>query len=113
MTLAERREKARLRSERWRRAHGIMPRRPAQRPWLAEGVSRSTWYRRRKQARELAALAGAAPAREAVLDRLAWQLQQLQRELGRAAQLMDKGAAILADLDALTSGARDVDVGAQ
>jgi hypothetical protein len=50
MTDAERREKARLRSERWRRAHGIMPRRPAQKPWLAEGVSRSTWYRRRKQA---------------------------------------------------------------
>ena len=35
MTIAERREAARLRSERWRRAHGIMPRRPAQRPWLA------------------------------------------------------------------------------
>jgi hypothetical protein len=43
MTDAERREKARLRSERWRRAHGIGPRRPAQQPWLAEGVSRSTW----------------------------------------------------------------------
>jgi hypothetical protein len=41
MTAAERREKARLRSERWRRAHGIMPRKPAQRPWLAEGISRS------------------------------------------------------------------------
>jgi hypothetical protein len=41
MTAAERREKARLRSERWRRAHGIMPRRPAQRPWLVEGISRS------------------------------------------------------------------------
>ena len=39
MTDAERREKARLRSERWRRAHGIGPRRPAQRPWLAEGIS--------------------------------------------------------------------------
>jgi len=46
MTLSERREKARLRSERWRRAHGIMPRKPAERPWLAEGISRSTWYRR-------------------------------------------------------------------
>src|ERR1700704_1625843 len=46
MTDAERREKARLRSERWRRAHGIGPRRPAQKPWLAEGISRSTWYRR-------------------------------------------------------------------
>jgi hypothetical protein len=47
MTNAERRERARLRSERWRRAHGIMPRKPAQRPWLAMGISRSTWYRRR------------------------------------------------------------------
>jgi len=55
MTPAQR-EKARLRSERWRRAHGIMPRRPAQRPWLAEGISRSTWYRRRKQVREREAL---------------------------------------------------------
>jgi len=42
MTADERREKARLRSERWRRAHGIMPRKPAVRPWLAEGISRST-----------------------------------------------------------------------
>jgi hypothetical protein len=40
MTAAERRERARLRSERWRRAHGIGPRRPAQKPWLAEGISR-------------------------------------------------------------------------
>jgi hypothetical protein len=31
---------------RTRGAHGIGPRRPAQRPWLAEGISRSTWYRR-------------------------------------------------------------------
>ena len=44
MTPSERREASRLRSERWRRAHGIMPRRPAQRPWLAMGISRSTWY---------------------------------------------------------------------
>ena len=41
VTLEERREKARLRSERWRRAHGIMPRRKAARPWLALGISRS------------------------------------------------------------------------
>jgi hypothetical protein len=46
MTAAERREANRLRSERWRRAHGIMPRKPAQKPWLAEGCSRSRWYRR-------------------------------------------------------------------
>jgi len=48
MTPSERREAARLRSERWRRAHGIMPRRPG--AWLGEGCSRSTWYRRRKVA---------------------------------------------------------------
>jgi hypothetical protein len=41
----ERREKARLRSERWRLAHGIGPRKPAARPWLAMGVSRSTGRR--------------------------------------------------------------------
>jgi hypothetical protein len=40
-TPEERRERARLRSERWRRAHGIGPRKPAQRLWLAEGVSRA------------------------------------------------------------------------
>jgi hypothetical protein len=37
---AERREKARLRSERYRRARGIMPRKKAKQPWLAQGVSR-------------------------------------------------------------------------
>jgi len=42
MTEAERRDKARLRSKKWRRAHGIMPRRKAARPWLALGISRST-----------------------------------------------------------------------
>jgi len=59
MTNAERREKNRLRSERWRRAHGIGPRRPAKQPWLAEGVSRSTWYRRKQRARQAAAVASA------------------------------------------------------
>lgn len=38
---AERRELNRLRSLRWRRAHGIGPRKPAERPWLALGISRS------------------------------------------------------------------------
>jgi Transposase DDE domain group 1 len=42
LTPEQRREKVRLRSERWRRAHGIGPRKPAQRPWLALGISRST-----------------------------------------------------------------------
>jgi hypothetical protein len=34
-----------------------MPRKPAQKPWLAEGVSRSTWYRRRAKARDAHSLA--------------------------------------------------------
>ena len=85
MTNAERRERARLRSERWRRAHGIMPRKPAQRRWLAMGISRSTWYRRRAKARQQAALAQATAAREAVLDRLQWQLAELRASLERAA----------------------------
>ena len=46
VTAEERRERARLASLRWRRKCGIMPRKPAQRPWLTEGISRSTWYRR-------------------------------------------------------------------
>jgi len=105
MTAEERREKARLRSERWRRAHGIMPRRPAQRPWLAEGISRSTWYRRRKQARERQALTLVATAREAVFDRLGWQLARLRRELETAARFADEGVAIIAELAAMTCGA--------
>src|ERR1017187_8852590 len=77
MTPAERRERARLRSERYRRAHGVMPRRPAQRPWLAEGVSRSTWYRRRKQARERAALL----AQQATFERAESFAMALARDL--------------------------------
>ena len=51
LTLEERRERARLRSERWRRAHGIGPRRPAVRPWLALGISRSTYMHPQAAAR--------------------------------------------------------------
>jgi hypothetical protein len=39
-------ERNRLRSERWRRAHGIGPRRPAQRPWVAEVIGGITCYGR-------------------------------------------------------------------
>jgi hypothetical protein len=105
MTVAERREKARLRSERWRRAHEIMPRRPAQKPWLAEGISRSTWYRRRKRAREQAAAALATAASQAALERLEWQLSLLRSELERCARLTDEGAAIITELAAMASGA--------
>jgi len=104
-TAEERREKARLRSERWRRAHGIMPRQPAQRPWLALGISCSTYYRRRAKAREQAAAAFAVTVREAVFHRLDWQMAQLRRELVTAARFTDQGAAILAELAAMASGA--------
>jgi hypothetical protein len=83
LTPEQRRERNRLRSLRWRRAHDIGPRKPAARPWLAEGVSRSTWYRRRKAAREQAALAAAMAAREAVLDRLDWMVAELRLSLDR------------------------------
>jgi hypothetical protein len=85
MRTPEQREKARLRALRRRRAHGIGPRKPAARPWLALGISRSTYYRRRAKAREQAALAQAMAAREAVLDRLAWQLAELRASLDRCA----------------------------
>ena len=100
MSDAERREKARLRSERWRRARGIMPRRPAQRPWLAEGVSRSTWYRRRKQARERAALADlnrsiTRATLNSVITRASSFVAQLQRELAEVARWEAITAAII------------------
>jgi hypothetical protein len=78
MTAEEKREKARLRSERWRRAHGIGPRRPAQRPWLAAGCSRSTWYRRKAKVRKMAAYS-------AIMDRIVWQAELLDIHLSQAA----------------------------
>jgi hypothetical protein len=100
MTDAERREKARLRSERWRRAHGIGPRRPAQRPWLAEGVSRSTWYRRKQRARD----AAAAACTRATFERAEAFAAVLTRDLARCAALECETMAILAELAALTAG---------
>jgi hypothetical protein len=46
------------------------------------GVSRPTYYRRKAKAREQAALA----ARAAVLDRLAWQIEELRIHLDTAAE---------------------------
>lgn len=97
MTDLERREKARLRSERWRRAHGIRPRRPAQRPWLAEGISRSTWYRRRKRALDAAAMA----SKRATLDRAEAFMAALTRDFARCAALERETMAIIAELAAL------------
>ncbi len=94
---AARREKARLRSERARRARGMMPRPKAKQPWLAAGISRSTWYRRQKKAREQAA-ALALTMRQAALDRLEWQITELRANLERAARFANEGAAILDEL---------------
>ena len=80
-----------MRSERWRRAHGIMPRRPAQRPWLAEGISRSTWYRRRAKAREQAALT-------ATLTRAEVFVRQLQAELAEAARCHAIAATVIREM---------------
>jgi len=98
MTAEERREKGRLRSERWRRAHGIMPRKPAQKPWLAEGISRSTWYRRRKQARERAALAFETSCRREVLSRAEAFTRQLLLELAEAGRLHKIVQGIIGEL---------------
>jgi hypothetical protein len=93
----ERREKNRLRSERWRRAHGIGPRRPAQQPWLAEGISRSTWYRRRKRARD-------ATTTCAIFARAESFAAALTRDLARCAACERESRAILAELTAYAAG---------
>ncbi len=99
MTDAERREKNRLRSERWRRAHGIMPRRPAQQPWLAVGVSRSTWYRRRKKARDAATAC-------AIFAHAEFFVAELTRDLARCAACERESMAIIAELTAYAAGGR-------
>jgi hypothetical protein len=96
-TDAERRKKARLRAERWRRAHGIGPRRPAKQPWLAEGISRSTWYRRRKRARDAATAC-------AIFARVESFAAELTRDLARCAALERESMAIIAELAAYAVG---------
>jgi hypothetical protein len=46
-----------------------------------------------------------ATAREAVFDRLDWQLARLRRELETATRFADEGAAIIAELGGMASGA--------
>jgi hypothetical protein len=91
MTPAERREKARLRSERWRRAHGIGPRKPAERPWLALDISRSTFYRRRAKAHQQAALAMTFARAERFLA-------DQQADLAEAARCQAVIAGIIAEM---------------
>ena len=102
MTAAERREKARLRSERWRRAHGVMPRRPAQRPWLSEGISRSTWYRRGNRVSERAAVVARYATRRAdIFARAEVFVRELQAELAEVARCQAVTAAIIGELGAI------------
>ena len=98
MTLADRRERARLHSEAWRRAHGVGPRKPAQKPWLALGVSRSTYYRRKAKARRDAALAFETSCRREVLSRAEAFTRQLQRELAEARRLHKIVQGIIGEL---------------
>jgi hypothetical protein len=84
LTPAERRERNRLRSERWRRAHGIGPRKAARKP---TGLVPETG-----EGRQEAALA----AREAMLDRMAWQMAELRESLDRCAAFH---AAMRVELD--------------
>ncbi len=98
MTAAERLERNRLRSERWRRAHGIGPRRPAQRPWLAEGISRSTWYRRRAKVREATARQCALAVAEHTIVCAETFAVQLARDLERCAAVHAAMAAIIGEL---------------
>jgi len=85
------REKARLRSERYRRSREILPRRPVLKPWLALGVSRSTYYRRRRKALDQAAARSAAVARQIVLKRCDDFLATLRHELQRASYAQAQG----------------------
>jgi hypothetical protein len=46
-----------------------------------------------------------AVVREAVFDRLDWRMARLRSDLERCAQFTDEGAAIIAELAAMASGA--------
>jgi hypothetical protein len=64
--------------------------RPASKPWLAEGCSRSTWYRRRAKARQQDALA-------ANVSRASAFVAQLQAELAEATRCHAMTAAIIGE----------------
>jgi hypothetical protein len=98
MSDVERREKARKRAERWRRAHGIMPRKPAQKPWLALGVSRSTYFRRKAKAREQAVLAAQTFSITESVSRAEAFTRQLQAELAEAGRCQAIMVAVIGEL---------------
>jgi hypothetical protein len=78
-----------------------MPRRPAQKPWLAEGVSRSTWYRRRKKVQETCKFPAAQNlAGSATFARAESFVAALQADLAEAARCQAVMAAIIGELAA-------------
>jgi DNA (cytosine-5)-methyltransferase 1 len=58
--IERRREAAKRGMERLRRGRGVRPRPEPSEPWVAEGVSRRTWFYRRAKAKAAAAVPGAA-----------------------------------------------------
>jgi hypothetical protein len=98
MSDAERCERVRLRAERWRRAHGIMPGRPAQRPWLRKASRARPWYLRRKQSRERAALA----ALNNTCTRAEAFICQLQAKLAMVARFQALEMAVIDELAEFT-----------
>jgi hypothetical protein len=77
-----------------------MPRKPAERPWLAEGISRSTWYRRRNQAREREVLAAKRSGFSRSLSRAEAFVAALQADLAEAARCQAAMGALLSELAA-------------
>jgi hypothetical protein len=78
-----------------------MPRKPAQRPWLAEGISRSTWYRRRAKARQESAMAFELTRRRVLLSRAESFTRQLQAELAEAQRCQAIAAGIIGEIGSL------------
>jgi hypothetical protein len=103
---AERREANRLRSERWRRAHGVMPRKSAQRPWLAQGCSRSTWYRRGNRIsvrNRTGSIRNRTEGTILDLTRAEAFVRELQAELAEVARCQAVTAGIIGELAAATA----------
>jgi hypothetical protein len=78
-----------------------MPRRPAAQPWRALGISKSSFYRLRKKAREREALALETSRRQKTLDRSEAFAMELARHLDRCAALDVEVGAIIVELAAV------------
>jgi ACT domain-containing protein len=89
-----------------------MPRKPAQKPWLAEGVSRSTWYRRKKIVQNLNGLAAAQTLKvSGSVARASAFVAQLQAELAEAARRNQVAADIIVELAAISCARSPASIG--